>query len=141
MIMYRHIVHANDGSDNSMKALEAAVELANTDGAKLDILFVEEIYPHSGTIYEVKREKALEDRRVQKQRFRVEEVTGRHQVEHEVHVFVGHPVTQIIDFVHEHKADLLVIGATEHISIVELIIGRRSDRIAHLADCSVLIVR
>lgn len=139
--MYRHIVHANDGSDNSMKALEAAVELAKVNSTKLDILFVEEIYPHSGSIYEVKREKTLEDRRVQKQRFRVEEVTGRNQVEYEVHVFVGHPVMQIIDFVHEHKADLLVIGATEHISMVELIFGRRSDRIAHMADCSVLIAR
>lgn len=140
-MMYRHIVHANDGSDNSMEALQAAVELAKDNNAKLDILFVEEIYPHSGSIYEMQREKTLEDRRIQKQKFRVDEVTARQQVAHEVHVFVGHPVTQIIDFVHESKADLLVIGATEHISIIELIFGRRSDRIAHMAECSVLIAR
>ena len=139
--MYRHIVHANDGSDNSMRGLEAAVELAKVTSAKLDILFVEDIHPHSGTIYEMKREKTLEDRRVQKQRFKVEELTARHQVPHEVHVLVGHPVTQIVEFVHEAKADLLIIGASQHLSMIELIIGRRSDRITHYADCSVLIAR
>ena len=139
--MYRHIVHANDGRKNSMRALESAFEIADLTKARLDILFVEEIYPKSGTIYEVRREKAVEDRRMNQQRRKVEEVAARHAVPFTVHVLAGHPVAHIVEFVHECNADLLVIGATEHVSIVELVFGRRSDRIAHMADCSVLIAR
>ena len=139
--MYNRIVHANDGTDNSMRALEAAVELAALTKAKLDVLFVEEIHPQSGTIYEVRREKAVEDQRIGRQRRKVGEIAGALGVPYETHVFAGHPVAHIVEFVHERKADLLVIGATEHVSIVELIFGRRSDRIAHMAKCSVLIAR
>jgi nucleotide-binding universal stress UspA family protein len=139
--MYKYIVHANDGSDNSFRALEAALELAKLCDAKLDILFVEEIHPRSGTIYEAKREKAAEDRRVQQRRHRLEEAAAQRGVGYKVHVFHGQPVAHIVEFVHECKADLLVIGASEHVSMIELVIGRRSDRIAHYAKCSVLIAR
>ena len=37
--------------------------------------------------------------------------------------------------------DLLVIGATEHADLWEHLFGRRSDRMTHKVDCSVLIVR
>ena len=139
--MYRHIVHANDGTDNSFRGLEAALGLAQICSAKLDILFVEEIHPHSGSVFEIRDEKKGEDKRMRHQRERVKAITSRFDVPHKVHVFAGHPVAHIVEFVHEAKADMLVIGATEHVGIVELIFGRRSDRIAHMAECSVLIAR
>ena len=57
------------------------------------------------------------------------------------HVFTGHPVGHIVAFTREAKADLLVIGATEHADLWEHLFGRRSDRMTHKVDCSVLIVR
>lgn len=139
--MYRHIVHANDGSGNSFKALEAALSLAELCDAKLDILIVEDIYPHSGTVYEVRREKAVADRKAEQLKRKIAEAASGHSIKHEMHVFTGPPVAFITEYVHEAKADLLVIGASEHVSMIELIIGRRSDRIAHYAECSVLIAR
>lgn len=139
--MYSHIVHANDGSTNSFKGLEAALNLAEMFSAKLDILIVEEIYPHSGTVYEARREKALADRGAEQLQRKIVEIAERHSAPFHFHVFTGPPVAFITEFVHEAKADLLVIGASEHVSMIELIIGRRSDRIAHYAGCSVLIAR
>ena len=139
--MYRHIVHANDGTDNSFRGLEAALRLAQANAAQLDILFVEEIHAHSGSVFEIREEKKAEDKRVRHQHERAEAMICRYDVKHKVHVLLGHPVAHIVEFVHKSKADLLVIGATEHVGIVELIFGRRSDRIAHMAGCSVLIAR
>lgn len=139
--MYRHIVHANDGSGNSFKGLEAALRLTDLCEAKLDILIVEEIYPHSGTVYEVKREKAIADRHVEQLKRKIKDAASIRSVAYEMHVFAGPPVAFITEFVHEAKADLLIIGASQHLSMIELIIGRRSDRITHYAECSVLIAR
>jgi nucleotide-binding universal stress UspA family protein len=139
--MYRHIVSAYDGNHNSDLALEEAVALAALCKAKLDILIVEEIYPHSGTVFEVRREKAVADRKSEKLKRKIAEAAAPHGIDYNPHVFAGPPVAFITEFVHESKADLLVIGASEHVSMIELIIGRRSDRIAHYAGCSVLIAR
>jgi nucleotide-binding universal stress UspA family protein len=139
--MFRHIVHANDGSEGSYKAFEAALRMATLCGARLDVLFVEELSPQSGGIADVEARKAIEDRRFRAARSRMEGISRMHAAKYETHMLMGHPVTRIVDFVHDQKADLLVIGATEHASFVELLFGRRSDRIAHLATCSVLIAR
>lgn len=139
--MYRHIVHANDGHANSMKALEAALQVAELCGAKLDILVMEEIHPQSGSVYEVRREKAVADRAVEQLRRKIVKIADRHPVPFQFHVFTGPPVALITEFVHESEADLLVIGASEHVSMIELVLGRRSDRIVHHSKCSVLIVR
>ena len=139
--MYRHIVHAHDGSRNSVRAFEAAIALAELSRATLDVLIVEELYPHSGTLYEIRREKAVADRSAGQLKRKLKEAAAGSSLSYQVHVFAGPPVAFITGFVHEAKADLLVIGATEHVSMIELVIGRRSDRIAHYADCSVLIVR
>jgi nucleotide-binding universal stress UspA family protein len=139
--MYKHIVHAHDGTDNSIRALDAALELARAGDAKLDILIIEELYPKSGSLYEVRREKAVADRKANRLKRDIEERAGRSSVSYRLHVFAGPAIAHITEFVHDTRADLLVIGASEHVSMIELIIGRRSDRIAHYAGCSVLIAR
>lgn len=139
--MYRQIVHANDGSENSFKALDTALALAELCNARLDILIVEELYPHSGSIYEVRREKAVADRKAEQQKRRIKQLAEARGIHYEIKVFAGPPVAFITEYVHESHADLLVIGATEHVSMIELVIGRRQDRLAHGAECSVLIVR
>ena len=139
--MFQRILHANDGSDNAFKALDTALALAALCGARLDVIFVEELSPRSGTIGEVAERKTAEDRRLRQSRQRVKQVAEQHGVPVQFHVFVGHPVEQILQFARDSSADLLVIGATQHAALSELIFGRRSDRLTHRANCSVLIAR
>lgn len=139
--MFHRIVHANDGSENAFTALRTAIDLALISKASLDVLFVEDIAPHSGTIREIEAADAEERRHIRRRREIAERVAGRHDVAIETHVFVGHPVQQIVQFTEERRADLLVIGATEHADLWEHIFGRRSDRMTHKVGCSVLIVR
>lgn len=139
--MYKHIVHPHDGTPNSLRGLETALELARAGEAKLDILLIEEIYPKSGSLYEVRRDKAVADRKTGQLKRAIAQAAERHSVAYTLHVFAGPPVAHVTEFVHDCQADLLIIGASEHVSMIELIIGRRSDRLAHYAGCSVLIAR
>lgn len=139
--MYQRILHANDGSDNAFKALDTALALAALCGARLDVILVEELSPRSGTIGDVAERKTEEDRRVRQLRLRVKQVAEQHEVAVQIHVFSGHPVERILQFARDASSDLLVIGATQHAALSELIFGRRSDRMTHRASCSVLIAR
>lgn len=139
--MFNRIVHANDGSENSFMALRAAIDLAALAEARLDVLFVEEIAPRSGTIGDVTAHDAAERRRIAKRKASAERLAEEKSVRLETHVFAGHPVQHIVEFTRERKADLLVIGATEHADLWEKVFGRRSDRMTHKVGCSVLIVR
>lgn len=139
--MLHRILHANDGTDNAFKALETAAELAAVCQARLDVLFVEELSPRSGTIGDVTERKAEQDRLLRKWHSLVTKCAARHGVHVDIHVFAGHPVRRIIEFARDSGSDLLVIGATEHADLGEMILGRRADRMMHHAPCSVLVVR
>jgi nucleotide-binding universal stress UspA family protein len=137
----RRIVYANDGSDTSFRALEVAFSEAERWRATLRIVLVSESLPRRESMYEVDLEKARQDAQIERLKRRIEAVAARFAVPHRIYSFTGHPVRHILVFVKEARADLLVIGATEHRTLIELIIGRRSDRIARRAHCPVLIVR
>ncbi|MDF0490541.1 universal stress protein [Sphingomonas sp. H39-1-10] len=139
--MFRRIVHANDGSENSLSALRAAIDLARLAEATLDVILVAESFPNPGLIAEAVEHDAAERRRIQRRKTIAERVAQRRGVKIAIHVFAGHPVERIVQFAFEQGADLLVIGATEHVDLWERIFGRRSDRMTHQASCSVLIVR
>ncbi|MES2065546.1 MAG: universal stress protein [Pseudomonadota bacterium] len=139
--MFHHIVHANDGSENSLTALRTAIELAAVADTGLDVLFVEDIAPRTGMIADVTAHETEERRHIGRHKALAERIAARSGVTLKTHVFTGHPVGHIVAFTREAKADLLVIGATEHADLWEHLFGRRSDRMTHKVDCSVLIVR
>lgn len=139
--MFHRIVHANDGSENSLSALRAAIDLARLAEATLDVILVAESFPNPSLIAEVAEHDVAERRRIQRRKTIVERVAARRGVKIAIHVFAGHPVERIVQFALEQGADLLVIGATEHADLWERIFGRRSDRMTHRVSCSVLIVR
>lgn len=139
--MFHRIVHANDGSENSLSALRVAIELAALADTGLDILFVEDIMPRSGMIGDVASHEAEQRRHIARRKALAGKIAAHADVALTTHIFAGHPVAHIVEFTHEVEADLLVIGATEHADLWEHLFGRRSDRMTHKAGCSVLIVR
>lgn len=62
--MFRSIVHANDGTENALSAFKAAIDLALLTKANLEVIFVEECEPRSGTIEEIREQKDHADREV-----------------------------------------------------------------------------
>jgi nucleotide-binding universal stress UspA family protein len=139
--MFETILHANDGSEPAVKALELAIAMARQNAAALHLVCVEEIPQMPEYIEEVREAKGIAARRfrpvVERARLRAEQS----DIKLQVHLVSGHPVRMIVDLVDEIGADLLVIGATGHSALYERMIGSRADRIVQLAACPVLVVK
>jgi nucleotide-binding universal stress UspA family protein len=140
--MFTKILCACDGSENSFKALEAAVRLAAQFDGHLHVVLVEEgLAVAGGTIETIKEEKHREDRLLNKHIKRINAIAGASNIKASAHVFSGHPVSRIVAFAKDNHFDLLVIGATEHSGIFTAVVGSRADRLVELAHCPVLVMR
>jgi len=56
-------------------------------------------------------------------------------------VFQGYPVTGIVDFAKEWKADLILIGSQRHSAVSRFLLGSVAKGVIRHADCAVEIVR
>ena len=139
--MFHKILVANDGSENAFKAVRTACQLAKAFKAELHMIVVEEVLEIAEVLEEVKDTKATEDKRVREYIKRAQVIAGHVGVTLTPHVFSGHVVRTVVDFANDNAFELLVIGATGHAAFHERMLGTRADRIAHLANCPVLIVR
>jgi len=140
-MMFKKILHANDGSDHAFKALSFAIKIAAQNKADLHMISVEEIPYIPEYIEEVRAEKGAAARRFHAVIQRANTMAGEHHVKLKTHVLTGHPVRDVIELAKELKADLLVIGATGHSAVYERMIGSRADRMVQLAPCPVLVIK
>jgi len=147
--MLKHIVVAVDASPSSNNAVEMAVNLAKTYGAKLSFLNVvrdmqlpesvmrmAEVEHIQGARSDVLRfvgEKTLKQAEATAREFGLED-TGRK-------VAVGDPATEIADFAKNSNADLIVIGTRGHNDLKGMFLGSVSRKVSNLADVNVMIVR
>lgn len=59
----------------------------------------------------------------------------------EVHIEVGHPSEQIVDFAKEKNADLIVIPTHGRRGISRFMLGSVTERVIRFAPCPVLVLR
>ncbi|GBC76051.1 TRAP-T-associated universal stress protein TeaD [bacterium HR07] len=140
--MFQKILVANDGSENALRALEIAVDLARRYGAELHQLSVEEHLPHYaaslGEVLEAEREELDYFDAVAE---RAREIASRAGVQLECHIIAGHEVETIVRFAAENQFDLLVIGHKGHSKIWPFHMGSTAARIAEHSRTNVLIVQ
>jgi nucleotide-binding universal stress UspA family protein len=141
--MFRRIVAAYNESPESQRALNTAIRLAASLRAELHTVTAAEALP-SYTAFAAVADPSLprvltQDRlrvyRDLQEKARVQ-VQG-HDIELESHLVEGQPVEAIIEFLRQHRADLLVVGIHPH----DLHISRLWSTVYGLAQdapCSVL---
>jgi len=139
--MVTKILHGLDGSAGSLRALDAAVDLARQYGAELHTISVEEVPHYAGAVGEV-----VEEQRLAHERFHtaIEEARSRAMaagVTLHAHAVVGHEVKTIVEFIAEDGFDLLVIGFHGHSAIYDKVMGSTSLSLVRLAACSVWVVK
>jgi nucleotide-binding universal stress UspA family protein len=139
--MFGTILHANDGSEPAFRALTFALDIAKQNAATLHVVCVEEIPFLPEYIEEIREETRVAGRRFHGVLQRTRGMAEASGVELQTHVLVGHPVRTIVDPAQRVGANLLVIGATGHSQLYERMIGSRADRLVHLAQCPVLVVK
>src|SRR5207302_6801895 len=92
-------------------------------------------------IEEVREEAGTAARRFHTVLQRSRAMAHEHSVHLHTHVVAGHPVRDIVKLALDLGVELLIIGATGHSALYERMIGSRADRIVHLAQCPVLVVK
>ncbi|MCX5643870.1 MAG: universal stress protein [Phycisphaerae bacterium] len=138
---YKKILHGLDGSEGSFKALEHAVELARRFGAELHTISVEEVPHYPGTVGEVVEAKQAANGAYGQVMQRARLIAEEQGVELQSHVFVGHEVKTIVEFIKERGFDLLVIGFMGHSALYDRVMGSTCQGLVRLAGGAVLVVK
>lgn len=138
--MYKRIMVAVDGSDNSLRAVDQALMLAEAGGAgvEVDILSVINIDVYSDMVYDP----ILAHGDAQKEKIAPAvasfEAVG---ITPHVELLHGRPAEEIIRYVNNNAADLLVLGSRGLNALQEFAIGSVSHKVLKHAECPVLVVK
>ncbi len=138
------IMLTTDFSETSRKAIEPAVTLARTYGAKILLVHIGDLFPMAPlenqpidfqAIEKQQRETACEDL----SRFAAENLPKDLEVERIVTLGVSH--MEILRLAEERRADLIVMATHGRGFISHLVLGSTTERVLHGAMCPVLVVR
>lgn len=136
--MFKTIVLALDGSENSQRATPVAVELAKQSGGKIVIAHVQERIAAKGGA----ELHADEDERQASIRNQAKEMSDQ-GIETSVQmseITLGGPAHAIAEIANEANADVIVVGTRGHSAVSGLLLGGVTQRLLHIADRPVLAV-
>lgn len=138
--MFKRIIVAIDGSDHSAKALTYAAELAKSYGSSIYLVHA---FPHTSDLigydeYEklVARREAVGQDILQAAR---QSLAGTLDIHEEL--LEGPPAEAILAVAEARQADLIIMGTRGRNSLQGLLFGSVSHRVAHYANCPVMLVR
>ena len=143
---YRSIVVGTDGSETAGRAVQAAAELAATDGARL--IVVTAYTPGALPTGEVSADAVpLDIRHVLTDRVQAEDLAegGREAARAAgvervtVQALPGDPVEVLLETAKDFTADLVVVGSRGLTSHAHFILGSVAASVAHHAPCDVLV--
>jgi nucleotide-binding universal stress UspA family protein len=142
--VFKRIVVAYDGSDQAIKALNTAIELAKAFNSKLDVVEVVDTAALLGMgfapipsdviaqIYN-KAQNDVEQAKKKAQEAGVKDVTSQ--------VLEGDPATSIIEYASKNGADLIVIGSRGLSTFKRLVLGSVSSKVVQESRIPVLVVK
>ena len=152
--MLQNILVAIDGSESANKALNLAMDLADRFSAKLVILNVFSRVTASSVVsfptITVGSFPAIMEEFSNELRFRHEKMLEnvlKKAKEKKPHLNIstrlveGRPSDIIVETAKKENIGLIILGNRGLSSLKEFILGSVSDRVAHDAECSVLIVK
>ena len=141
--MLKKILVAFDGSDQSRRAFEFALEMSrHCTGAAPEITVLSVAQPpepidivemdaiiESATQHYEELFKGLRDK------------AKAENIEITTEIVVGHPADQIVKYAAEKKSDMIVVGQRGKSKIESWLLGSVSKRISSYAPCTVTIVK
>jgi nucleotide-binding universal stress UspA family protein len=134
------ILLATDGSEHSLKTVDAVVKLAVPLKAEVTVLTVAEV-PNVTyfDFLELTREKI--EKRSKEILEEVVKIFREKGLEVKTILSKGHPAEVICRMVEEGAYDLVVLGSRGLGKIEEMFLGSVSNRVAHCSRASVLIIK
>lgn len=142
-MLFSKVLVPIDGSDNSFRALDAALLLSEKLGAKVTAVHVMEDVPVLHIESEKLLRKLLEDYKKENQLIltKCSEIANNKGIKIETELLQGNPSSVIIDFCENEKQDIIIMGSRGMGKFKELVLGSVSNKVLHHSSCPVMIVR
>jgi nucleotide-binding universal stress UspA family protein len=141
--MFTKILVPVDGSDNSYKALEAALILSEKLGSNISVVNVMEQVP----ITHIESEKLLGELLEAYKKENQEILSKCSDIAHQKGITIktvllqGNPAPVILDYSKKENFDLVIMGSRGMGKFKELILGSVSSKIVHHSPCAIMIIR
>lgn len=138
--MYKKILIAADGSDNSLRATRQAADIASLigDGVKVEIVSVIAIDVYSDMVYDPIEAHGEAQREIIRSASDILDDAG---IDCDIVLLHGRPADEIIRYADESDADLLVMGSRGLGALREFALGSVSHKVLVHASCPVLVVK
>jgi nucleotide-binding universal stress UspA family protein len=141
--MFSKLLVPVDGSENSVRALEAAIFLSKKIDAHVTVMHVMEKPP---TLYihpQKELEELLQNYRNEAEQIleKCEEIGNRNGVELQKVMIEGDVASKIIKFAEKELFDMIVMGHRGSGRFKEMVLGSVSEKVLRQAKRSVLIIR
>jgi nucleotide-binding universal stress UspA family protein len=141
--MFSKLLVPVDGSENSYRALEAAIFLSKKIEAHITALHVMEKPP---TVYihpQKELETLLKNYRIQSEQIleKCEELGNNNRVEIKTVIIEGDVASKIIQYAAKELFDMVVMGRRGSGRLREMVLGSVAEKVLHQTKGSVLIVR
>lgn len=139
--MYKKVLVAIDGSENSKRAAEHASHIALMNAeSKVDLLYVlDNTRSRTDILPTIERADLHIDR--EKGIIPIEEIFVTKKIDHQLIIKNGDPGPTIISFANAGSYDLVIIGSRGLNSFQEMILGSVSHKVAKRVHIPVLIVK
>ncbi|PRR80472.1 universal stress protein [Clostridium vincentii] len=139
--MYKNILLAVDGSENSLRAAQEAIKIASLcDKCMIEVVVVVDFSQAKKEVLHSQGKEDLELAR-RKKLLPIEEKLKLNNLAYEIKILRGEPGEVIVDYANEGKFELVVIGSRGLNAVQEMVLGSVSHKIVKRAKCPVLIVK
>lgn len=141
--MFSKILVPVDGSDNSLRALDAALLLSEKIGSEVTAIHVMEDIPVLHIQSEKLLRKLIEDFKKESQLIlsRSSDIAAKKGISLNTKLLQGNAGSTILDFCENGKFDVIVMGSRGMGKFKELVLGSVSSKVVHHASCPVMIIR
>jgi nucleotide-binding universal stress UspA family protein len=103
----------------------------------LSVVDLFEFIPRTDAEQFIRNEDDLAEKLVARARERIE----KRGIKANSQVLKGYPATAIVDFAHDSKSDIIMVGSHGHSGIARIIMGSTARTVVRTAPCSVEVVR
>jgi len=141
--VFTNILVPVDGSDNSYRALDAALLLSEKLGSSIIVIHVMEQFPITHIGSEKLLSEVLEAYKKENQDIlsKCSEIATQKGLTIKTVLLQGNPASTILDYSKKEKFDLLIMGSRGLGKFKELILGSVSGKIVHHSPCAVMLIR
>ena len=141
--MFTKILVPVDGSDNSYKALEAALVLSEKLGSNISVVNVMEQVPITHIESEKLLSELLEAYKKENQEIlsKCSDIARQKGITIKAVLLQGNPAPVILDYSKKENFDLVIMGSRGVGKFKELILGSVSSKIVHHSPCAIMIIK